>query len=570
MFTLKSAMRPALVLVIGLVFSFSSTALLAQPLYTEWGKVLDGSSDNAVSANAFTPNGQVMVAGSFVGTIDFDPLAGSQVLQPAAGKFDGFLQKLSPIGELVWAISIGGKEDDGINSMLVDAAGDVYVAGTFKDTADFDPQPLVEHLLISEGQTDGFIAKYDSGGSLLWAYQIGGTEIDQPTALAFAPDGSLYLCGNFRGTADFDPLGTSVSLSAAGAEDVFVLHLDTAAQVVGAYRFGGPNTESPADIAVHPDGKVVLCGQFQSGADFGGTILQADGPRDPFVLQLNSNGSVDWVSALHGTGGENAVALATLDLGLVWVGGNFGGTLDLDPGPNVWPVVAGGIQDAYLMLLANNGGLARAHSFGGPSVEVLADIAVDQGGDLYVCGSFGDSADLDLDIFGTQILQADGLSDGFIARYDDQGMWEYIGEMSGPDLQRGLRLGIAAGKVALSGYCRQLTDIDPGTGVINHAGDSAFASFTVLLDGATFIGSATGSLPLQVYPNPSAEAFQLVLPMALPGAELYLYDLLGRVVYARILDNAQAVTVDWQGPAGTYLLRIQHAGGTASHRIVRH
>ncbi len=57
--------------------------------------------------------------------------------------------------EFVWAKRMGGTSLDFGSSVAIDGAGNVYTTGSFKGTADFDPDPAVTFPLTSAGSLRG-------------------------------------------------------------------------------------------------------------------------------------------------------------------------------------------------------------------------------------------------------------------------------------------------------------------------------------------------------------------------------------------------------------------------------
>ena len=115
-------------------------------------------------AAATDDQGDVYVAGRFDDLTDFDPGSGSLELDTAGGS-DAFVAKYTSAGHLVWARALGGPVAEEAKALAVDSAGNVYVAGWFQLTTDFDPGPGTAEL-TSEGSMDGFVVKLDSAGSL--------------------------------------------------------------------------------------------------------------------------------------------------------------------------------------------------------------------------------------------------------------------------------------------------------------------------------------------------------------------------------------------------------------------
>ena len=72
------------------------------------------------------------------------------------GESDIFILKLDANGQFLWAKGIGGSSFDYANDIKVDANGDLFITGVFKNTVDFDPGSST-HNLTSNGQYDAFV-----------------------------------------------------------------------------------------------------------------------------------------------------------------------------------------------------------------------------------------------------------------------------------------------------------------------------------------------------------------------------------------------------------------------------
>ncbi len=112
-----------------------------------------GVNEDSVNGLAIDAGGNPILTGSFTGIENFSPLAGNRVgsdsaagLSTGAGQRDAFVEKLSPSGSLVWARRFGGKSDDQSLAVATDAAGRIYVAGSFTGVVDFDPNAGVYNL----------------------------------------------------------------------------------------------------------------------------------------------------------------------------------------------------------------------------------------------------------------------------------------------------------------------------------------------------------------------------------------------------------------------------------------
>src|SRR5690606_40534691 len=72
-----------------------------------------------------------------------------------------------------WAKKIGGSTTDLSYSISVDDNQNLFVAGLFNGTVDFNPGAGVYNLTSSSGAS-GYILKLNNNGDFLWANKISG------------------------------------------------------------------------------------------------------------------------------------------------------------------------------------------------------------------------------------------------------------------------------------------------------------------------------------------------------------------------------------------------------------
>ena len=198
---------------------FSASAMSQLPSLN-WAKNIGGSRGNHITVDAA---GNVYTTGYFSGVADFDPGPGTFYLTADGG--DAYVSKLDADGNFVWALQFGGDQTNYGQAVNVDVSGNVYIAGYFGGTVDFDPGPAVFNI-TSNGQDDIFITKLDSNGNLLWAKNIGGTNSDLAYAAVLDVSGNICMTGVFIGDVDFDPGAGMFNMNGGGNNDCFVLKLD--------------------------------------------------------------------------------------------------------------------------------------------------------------------------------------------------------------------------------------------------------------------------------------------------------------------------------------------------------
>ncbi len=164
--------------------------------------------------------GNIFVTGYFNGKCDFDP--GSAVFNLSAqGDEDIFITKLNIAGNFVWAKQIAGPLSEFGNAITTDADGNIYLAGYFYGTPDFDPGPAVYNI-ATKGSSDVFVTKLDGDGNFRWARSMGGNSADWAHSFFLDGLGNIYTTGYFSAVVDFDIGPGTYFLTSVGNRDVFV------------------------------------------------------------------------------------------------------------------------------------------------------------------------------------------------------------------------------------------------------------------------------------------------------------------------------------------------------------
>ncbi len=426
--------------------------------------------------------GFVYVAGSFIGSADFDPGPGSVVLS-SAGSYDGFVVKLDSAGRLVWARSVGGSSYDQARGVAVDSGGNVWVVGSFQGTVDFDPGPGV--FPLAGNGTDAFIWKRSAAGDLLWAGRVGGASTDMARSVAIGGFGVVYVVGTFIQTADFDPGPGVFNLTSAGNEDVFVLKLDGGGGFLWARRMGGPSPDEPFGMTLAGDERVWTVGRFGGTADFdpgSGTYeLTASGLYDGFVSELDRSGNFVWAGSIGGTGIDRFDGIAPGGSSAVYAVGTFQGTADLDPGPKTDERTSAGGYDLFVMAMGDGGALRWTSILGGALDDYAAGVVTDGDGDVWTVGQFQDTVDFDPGA-GTFPLTASWY-DAFAWKLDEAGSFRWAGQFGGiGDDGAGAIAPGTGGGVCIVGDFSSAADFDPGPGTFYLSPAGTYDAFVARLD----------------------------------------------------------------------------------------
>lgn len=173
-------------------------------------------------------SGNYYIAGTFSGTIDLDPSAGTDI--KTASLYGGFLLSLDGSNTYRWGndITFATGTDEFISLKCTNNR--FYVAGNFSQTVDLDPSSNTSN--ISTTGNDIFVATYDLSGNFIWAKQSHSSNTAQVNDLYIDASGAIYLAGKYSGTTNFNMnAGTTNKSTAANAYEAFVLKLTECTQI---------------------------------------------------------------------------------------------------------------------------------------------------------------------------------------------------------------------------------------------------------------------------------------------------------------------------------------------------
>ncbi len=263
-----------------------------------WVKRMGGTDAEWGRGIAVDASGNAYFTGNFSLTANF----GSFSLN-AQGSSDIFVAKIDASGNILWAKSFGGNNQDIGWAIDTDDQGFVYVTGSFYDTAYFG-----NHRLISKSN-DIFVLKLDASGNVIWVKAQGGTAVEIPRGIAVSNDGNIYLTGYFATSATktdttytyFDTVGPITSHS--NSMDIFIAKLDTSGNAIWAQKMGGKSQDQGFGVTVDHLGNVFGTGMFQSTAYFG-TDSFVSYTNEIYVTKWDKDGNYKWARQFGSTSGD--------------------------------------------------------------------------------------------------------------------------------------------------------------------------------------------------------------------------------------------------------------------------
>ena len=181
------------------------------------------------------------------------------------GEVDSWIIKLDETLNIGWDKIFGGTGWDETNTMLQMEDGSFIVFG-FVQSKDI-------------GREDGWIAKLDENGEMIWNKAFGGSQNDEVFSGIKTADGGYAVCGYTESKG-------------AGGYDAWIAKLDENGEMVWDKAFGGIEAEVANSIIQTRDGGYTLAGY---------TWSKGAGREDVWVIKLDENGEVIWDKTFGGS-----------------------------------------------------------------------------------------------------------------------------------------------------------------------------------------------------------------------------------------------------------------------------
>lgn len=374
-----------------------------------WSGVLQRGTVATDSARAVAVDGSgsVYLAGSTLGGLDGNLNLGGE---------DLFLVKYDATGVRQWTRQVGSAASDSANAVAVDAAGNIYLAGS---TLGVLPGPGNS----SAGGEDLIVFKYDSSGVLLWSRQFGSVGSDVARGVAVDAGGNLYLAGSTFGT-----LLPGVGNSNAGGEDLFLIKYDGTGALQWTHQFGSVGADRAFAVAVGSSGEI-----FVAGSTLGALPGNANaGGSDNFLIAYAADGSRQWVRQFGTVAFDAAQALATDGVGGIYLGGVTSGSFDGNAN-------AGG-SDLLLAKYDRSGVRLWSRQLGSAGSDAVLGLGAEGQGGAYFTGSTSGGLDGNLSSGGEDLV---------LVKYDGLGNKQWSRQLGTAGTEQGRAVAVDRGGNAL-------------------------------------------------------------------------------------------------------------------------
>ena len=429
-----------------------------------WTLISERSTDEWAYANAafgvaVDAQNNLIVSGAASGPISLGEKTSS------CATLCALLTKVTSTGTVVWLNRLEAAETVVApvfqRNVALDAQGNVFVCGTFSGTFSLPGKTITTIGL------DGYVAKYDAAGSLLWLQLLSGDADDLAESLTVDQAGNCYVLGDLWRSGPVSPLPTTVfedipvTTVDGGWYSEYLVKLSPDGVKLRTKIFGYVGPDSPGgrpfgrSITLDRSGNIHVCGALHGPVLFDGIPLGDSLPFEDnsgfaggaFLLKYDPDWNLLWAKDATGpAAGTLGVFndVKTDQEGNCFVTGFFRSPHQV--GADQLPTY--GEWDFWLAKFSPSGNVLWARSGGGAGIDSGERLAINSSGDCIVTGYFQGAA-----TFAGTNFTSEGLQDLFVTKYTKHGepVWfKQLGAASAAYTGLGISLD-SAGNAFLAG-----------------------------------------------------------------------------------------------------------------------
>lgn len=425
-------MKNITLLVASLILSLSSFAQAVS-----WGFFLEGNGNRAYKS-AIDLNGNTYLLGTTGGLdVDFDPGTGVTMAGYDAGsQTQYYLTKYDATGAFQWVQILGYDYQYDVATRLcldTDNSGNVYVAGSFRGTLDFDPGTGTQSLATgSMSNYDAFVQKFDSNGNFLQVRSVPGSGSTYLKDFTCKGNNLYFVCDvvgsniwEIGGLESTSPRGCIATWNAS------MSNVET--------NFFGATTLRSYSIAVDDQLNKYATGFFTGSIDAPGpTGVFATG-EDIFVVKYGAvaaSSIPDWTAKIGSNGNDRPKDIAVdgnQNVVLVFTHGSTD-SVDVDPGSGVvnHAIASGAGNMGIIVKLSGAGTYIWSNEIKSSFLGFYAGIEqveIDADNTIYSFGTTLNGSAIDFDFSANTASQTAGPASAtyvpFIQKIDENAGYEW-------------------------------------------------------------------------------------------------------------------------------------------------
>jgi hypothetical protein len=348
-----------------------------------------------------------------------------------------------------------GFNNEKVNGVATDAAGNVYVTGEFSKQfnaptdLDFGGTPATTITADENGNTDVFVAKYNAAGVVQWVKSFGGSYGDAGMDIAIDAAGNVVTTGTYMaGTTISATFGTNTYFGTSDMPSIhfYVMKLNpSTGAITWIQKSNSISTccQMVSSIGTDAANNVYIAGtMYSSTVSFGATsVTQAGGATSFFYIKFNASGTPQQGrTSSAGTLGDTRMAVDAS--GNVYLTGQMlDFSVTISGQPPFTMVGNSNSSNFYVLKYSTNGVFQWWSNYGGPgygSYSAGTAICANGNGKVMVAAKYYNVNDgtpgfeQAIEVGGT-VYEGSGLSDVILLTLTSGGVLDQVSEIKGGD-----------------------------------------------------------------------------------------------------------------------------------------
>ena len=227
-----------------------------------WSRKLVNSGEAAISDMVIDNEGNLVVTGTFKGTLQADE-NNSMTMEDPSGyvALSIFVIRYDANGNMLkmWQLPA---EEATVESVTVDGSGNIIISGTFGSEMSFDPANLTSFVGSTQHWNQMYVAKYSKDGALIWAKHQQAADASFVNAFSKADaEGNVFVTGTFSGSTTL--AGTNLATQTA-INDLFLLKYTSSGVESWVRHIKGSRNDKAAGAEISPIGNVAVLSSYYS------------------------------------------------------------------------------------------------------------------------------------------------------------------------------------------------------------------------------------------------------------------------------------------------------------------
>lgn len=483
-----------------------SNVNFGQSRSVSWIQNLGGSNEEEANSILPASDGGLLVSGY--------SYSNDGILSNNKGYQDGWLVKTNAEGYIEWQKNIGGDGADVIEKVKETKDGYIICGWSASTTSNF---------VTSNGLEDGFVAKINKSGDLIWKNSFGGTLMDKFFDIEILDNGDIVTVGYLM-----SPEVSLTNSSHKGQLDLWVVRLNANGSLIWQNSYGGSDDDFAYNITITKDKKLIIAGSTDS---MDGQVGSTQGEWDCWLIQLDLNGNLEWSNKFGYSNNEEVIDLLEYNDSYYIIGSSNSSDR----------VNAHGSYDAWIVQTDLRGNYINDFSFGSNEIDLIyGAIATAEG--IYISGE----------------SETNNSKDGWVMQLDGNGNVITSQLIGGSEADRINDIALKDNSLFIAGSSYS-SDGD----MLQNFGES-----DVLV---AKLGSDKFSTPAEIklFPNPAQDHITIVLDQI--GIEnIRIYNSLGQIVRSMNANNffqEQLYISDWT--PGVYTVEITSNNETIRSQFIK-